>query len=233
MAVAGAFAGYHVSTGFFFPAAEPPTALQGVPDVRGVTMAEALQSLADSGLGLGGVDSVRHPEAPLGTVIGQRPLPGRTALPGADVTLAVSAGPAVRAIPDVTRMPGERAAAVLAAAGLAVLVDTVDSDLPAGQVIAIEPPPGDSLPVLGSLRILISNGPPTFAMPDLAGLTEGRAAVLLRSLGLAVGSVERRFSLLNQGAVFGQRPAPEVLVEHDRAVDLIVGVAPQPRVRRR
>ena len=233
VASAGAFAGYCVSTGFYFPAPEPPASLQGVPDLQGVVMAHALQSLADSGLVLGGIDSVLHPYAPRGTVIGQRPLPGRTAAPGAAVTLAVSSGPAVRAVPDVTRMPGERATAVLVAAGFAVLVDTVDSDNPAGQVIAIDPPPGDSLLLPGSLRILLSSGPPTFPMPDLAGMDEVRAAALLDSLGLVVGDVERRFSLLNQDAVFAQSPLPGALVERGRSVDLVVGESPRRRVRRR
>lgn len=233
VASSGGLAGYCVSTAFYFPAPDPPASLQGVPDLEGVVLAQAMRSLADSGLVVGGIDSVRHPLAPRGTVIGQRPLPGRTALPGAAVTLAVSSGSAVRAVPDVTRMPGERAAAVLAAAGFAVLVDTVDSDNPAGQVIAIDPPPGDSLPLLGSLRILLSSGPPTFPMPDLAGMDERRAAAVLDSLGLVVGGVERRFSLLNQGAVFGQSPPPETRVERGRSVDLVVGEIPRPRLRRR
>ena len=70
-------------------------------------------------------------------------------------------------------------------------------------------------------------------MPDLAGMDEVRAAALLDSLGLVVGDVERRFSLLNQDAVFAQSPLPGALVERGRSVDLVVGEAPRQRVRRR
>ncbi len=230
--LAGAIAGHQAAVFFFFPPRESPVALQEVPDFRGMTNAAAMQLVASSGLEARGLDPVHHPQAPRGTVIGQSPLPGRTALRGAGVRLAVSAGPLVRAVPDVTRLPGQRAADVLAAAGFAVLVDTVESLDPADRVIGIEPAPGDTLAVPSAIRLQVSSGPPTFAMPDLTGVDESRALALLDSLGLVVGEVERRFSLLNQGAVFGQAPPPGALTEHGGRVSLVVGEPPRRRARR-
>lgn len=223
LAGTGLAAGYGVSTIWLFPSPEPPPALQGVPDLRGSPIAGALALLVDSGLTAGGVDSIRHPAVPAGTVIGQDPLPGRTALPGAEVRVAMSIGPEVRSVPDVTRLRGERAVATLEAGGFVVQVDTVRSDSPAGQIVAIDPLPGTETAMPGSVRLQVSQGPPTFPMPSLLGYGEFEARSLLVALGLSVSEVDRRYSILNVNRVFGQNPAPNAEVRSGTRVRLVVG----------
>ena len=156
-------------------------------------------------------------------VIGQSPLPGRTALPRAPVRVTVSLGPDVRPVPDVTRLAGDRAAALLSESGFMVAVDTVESMAPAGRVIRIEPGPGTPVAIPGSVRMAVSLGPPTMPMPSLAGLSEQAAVGLLRSLGLIVSQIEYRYSILNVNAVFGQHPEPNSEIEQGAEVQLIVG----------
>lgn len=225
LAVVGGGAGYAVATLVLFPLPEAPSALRGVPDLRGRALPAVLAEVADSGLVVERVDSVRHPTAARGTVIGQSPLPGPTALPGASVRVTASLGPEVRNVPDVTRLPGERAAALLRAGGFRVQVDTVESGLPAGRVAGIDPQPGARLPIPADVRLRVSQGPPTFPMPDLTGASEAEALAVLDSLGLVLQEVDRRFSLLNVGAVFGQTPAPDLLVEAGAPVLIVVGEA--------
>lgn len=220
---AGLGTGYFVSTAFVFPSPEPPPGLQGVPDLRGISARQALAVLADSGLLRGRVDSVRHPVAPAGSVIGQSPLPGRTALPGAEVRVTMSLGPEIRRVPDVTRLRGVRATAALHAGGFVVRVDTVESDMPAGRVVAIDPAPGTEIAMPGNVRLEVSLGPPTFPMPELSGYGEYEARVLLNALGLVLKKVEKRFSILNINRVFGQHPEPDTEVQAGTAVRLIVG----------
>lgn len=220
---AGLGVGYLVSTGFFFRPAAAPPALQGVPETRGHTLGLATAALADSGLAVGRVDSIRHPRVPAGIVIGQSPLPGRTALPAAAVRVTVSLGPEVRSVPDVTRLPGSRAAAVLEQSGFVVAVDTVQATAPAGQVIRIEPEPGTLVAIPGDVRVAVSHGPPTVPMPALAGLNQAAAFNLLSALGLVVSEVDYRYSLLNVNLVFGQYPAPLTWVELGSEVRLVIG----------
>lgn len=229
-ALAGLGVGYVVATTVVFPTPEPPPALQGVPDLRGASLDEAVAVLADSGLVLASVDSVRHPHMDSGRVIGQSPLPGRTALPEAEVRITVSLGPEVRPVPDVTRLRGDRAAIVLSASGFAVTVDTVESQTPAGRVVAVEPPPETELALPGEVILQVSLGPPPFPMPDVVGLPEEDARELLASLGLVISEVESRLSLRNAGEVLDQSPLPDSTVELGSAVRLIVG---QPLRRRR
>ena len=219
----GLASGYLVATTFFFRPPPPPPALQGVPDLRGHPLSVAIAELADSGLTTSSVDSIHHPAVPGGIVIGQSPLPGRTATPRAPVRVTVSLGPDVRPVPDVTRLPGSRAAALLAESGFMVEVDTVESMAPAGRVIRIEPGPGTPLAIPGSVRMAVSLGPPTMPMPSLAGLSEPTAVNLLRSLGLTVSRIEYRYSLLNVNVVFGQYPDPNAQIEQGSEVQIIVG----------
>ncbi|MXW17843.1 MAG: PASTA domain-containing protein [Gemmatimonadetes bacterium] len=223
LAAIGLGSGYFVSTTWLFPSPEPPPAPQGVPDLRGSPLAGAMALLADSGLTAGRVDSIRHPLAPAGSVIGQNPLPGRTALPGAEVHVTMSMGPEIRSVPDVTRLRGERAAATLEAGGFLVQVDTVESQAPAGRIVAIDPPPGTETTMPGSVRLQVSQGPPTFPMPSLLGFGELEARSLLAALGLTVSEIDRRYSILNVNRVFGQNPAPSANVGAGTRVRLIVG----------
>lgn len=220
---AGLGAGYVVATSFFFRPPAAPPALQGVPELRGTPLGLATAMLSDSGLTVNRVDSVRHPAVPAGIVIGQSPLPGPTALPSAPVRVTVSMGPDVRPVPDVTRLLGSRAAAVLEESGFTVAVDTVQSTAPAGRVIGILPEPGTPVVIPGDVRLAVSLGPPTVPMPALAGLNQRAAANLLSALGLAVSEVDYRYSLLNVNLVFGQYPAPLTRVELGSEVRLIIG----------
>ena len=220
---AGLLAGYVVATFHFFPSPEPPPGLQGVPDVRRMPVEDAVALLRDSGLIVTLTDSVRHPVAPAGWVIGQSPLPGRTALPGAGVRLTRSLGPEVRSVPDVTRLRGARAAAALEAGGFQVEIDTVESDVRREWVVAIDPAPGTRIGIPATVRLSVSKGPPSFRMPTMAGLAQDQAQTLLSSMGLLVGSVERRYSVLNVGRVFAQWPVPGAQVRAGSSVRLIVG----------
>ncbi|MYJ17988.1 MAG: PASTA domain-containing protein, partial [Gemmatimonadetes bacterium] len=92
LAVAGAGLGlgYLVAVTLMFPVPDTPVEVQVVPDLRGQPVMLALSELADSGLVVGRVDSLRHPLVPAGTVMGQSPLPGPTALVNAPVRVTVS-----------------------------------------------------------------------------------------------------------------------------------------------
>ena len=221
--IGGVGIGYLVAVTVFFPPPEPPPGLQGVPDLRGVAFDDAVRVLADSGLVLARVDSVRHPTVDSGVVLGQRPLPGPTALPEAEVRITLSLGPEVRPVPDVTRMRGDRASLVLTASGFAVSVDTVDSMTPAGRVVSLEPAPETRVPLPGSVLLQVSRGPPPFPMPNVMGLDEEDARETLTALGLVISEVEERLSLRNPGEVLDQSPLPDSIVELGSAVRLTVG----------
>lgn len=215
--------GYLFSTRVLFPAAPPPEGLLGTPDVRGMSLTEAEAELTDAGLVTGRSDSIRHPAAPQGQVLGQSPLPGQLTLPGTEVQLTYSMGPELREVPDVLRFHADRARSVLEATGFAVTLDSVESREFRGTVVGLEPEPGSELALPGEVVVAVSLGPPLVAMPDLMGLPEVEALARLDSLQLVVPEVETRFRFgLDQGTVIEQEPPAETMVEQGSEVRVVV-----------
>ena len=117
-----------------------------VPDVTGMTEAEAKGTLEDAGLASASA-SQYDLTAPAGEVLAQLPEAGQEAVAGSPVGLLVSKGrPEVTvAVPDVAGMTADEATTTLADAALtAVLVEAYVADVPAGDVADQEPAPGRS-----------------------------------------------------------------------------------------
>jgi len=195
-----------------------------VPDLRGTTLAEARELLLGQRFELGWVDSIRHPRAPEGRVVGQSPLPGQLLEPGGTLELTLSLGPERRPVPDVTRLRADRALTVLQTTGFEVTVDSLEADEPEGRVVATEPAAGMEVTLPAEIRMRVSLGPPLVTLPELAGFTAERARALLDSLGLSVGEVESRFRFgFSQGEVVEQFPPAGEEVPRGSAVRLVVG----------
>jgi eukaryotic-like serine/threonine-protein kinase len=220
----GLAGGYLFSTRVLYPVPPPPGDLTSVPRLTGESLEEADRDLALAGLVRGVVDSLRHPTVPEGRILGQSPLPGQLSLVGDTVWLALSLGPERRAVPDVTRLRADRARTVLEAAGFTVVVDSVESTMPLGGVVAVVPPPGTETTIPREIRLSVSKGPAMVEVPLLLGMEEETASDLLVSLGLLVGEVETRFRFgRDQGLVVGQEPPAGTLVAEGSAVRLVVG----------
>lgn len=224
MVLLGGGSGYLFATRVLFPVPEGPDELVEVPALAGQTAPGARDVLQERRLVLGAVDSVRHPSAPAGTVIGQSPLSGQKALPGAEVRITVSQGADVRPLPEVLGLQADRARSLLEASGFAVEVDSVEAEEPRGSVIQQEPGGGTPVVVAGAVRLQVSLGPPLVEIPDLMGLPEEQAVETIRSLGLVVSEVRTAFRFgRDRGIVVEQEPSPGLQVDRGTAVVLVVG----------
>ena len=216
--------GYVAATEVVFPAPTPPPDLLGVPDLTRLDLADGEARARTVGLVLGAVDSLYHPSAPLGAILGQSPLPGQLALPGAVVELAISLGPEERAVPDVIGQRLERARILLGANGFSVAVDSVEGEEPAGEVVGLEPEAGTDVDLPFEVRLAISLGPPVVEMPLLLGRSEEEAILALDSLGLFVTEIEQNSPLgMEPGVVIEQDPPSASSVEVGSDVRLVIG----------
>ncbi|MEO6317221.1 MAG: PASTA domain-containing protein, partial [Acidimicrobiales bacterium] len=112
-----------------------------------------------------------------------------TELPkGSEVPLTVSKGPRPRDVP--TGLEGQTyeaaAAAVEAVQLTAVRLEDFSDDVPAGQVIALNPDSGTA-PRGSDVEIVVSIGPDLVAVPTVAGSTLEQAVAALEAAGFAVG----------------------------------------------
>jgi len=224
LSLTGLFIGYVMATRVVFPAPPTPTDLVPVPDLEGQTLAEVEGNLGDLGLVIGAVDSVKHPTFADGSVFGQSPLPGQWARAGAEVRLTLSSGRQEIRVPDLEGDPVEQAQTLLRAAGFTIEVDSVESSVPRGNVVTMDPSAGEAVEIPATIRLEVSLGPPMVAVPRLIGLSEEDATEQLEELGLLVSDVEVRFRFgLDQGKVIEQEPAPGREIEEGSSVRLVVG----------
>jgi beta-lactam-binding protein with PASTA domain len=218
------WAGFLVSTRLVFPAPPPPGDLTRVPNLSGEHLPDLSRVLSEAELVLGEVDSLRHPTIPQGVVLGQSPLPGQLSLVGNAVRVAVSMGAEERPVPDVMRLRADRAQIVLEATGFEVVVDSVESEIPRGSVVAMDPEAGTEATIPQEIFLTVSMGPPMVEMPLLLGLEEEQAMAIADSMGLVVAEVETRFRFgRDQGLVVEQEPPATTLVERGAAIRLVVG----------
>ena len=226
LALVGWFGGYLITTQFIFPTRPPPGYLFEVPDIRGGGLATARERLMGAGLILGEIDSLLHPSVPEALIIGQSPLPGQVLRPESQVRVTVSLGPQLRSVPDVLGLTEDRAQVVLASSGFLVSKDTVEADLPRGNVLEVFPPPDTVIPLPAEILMIVSTGPALVAMPLVLGLDREEALILLDSLGLMVSEIEEVFRFgRDQGVVVEQEPASEMELERGTEVRLKVGMS--------
>jgi len=225
--------GYTIATRVLFPLPPPAGDLTEVPDVRGLDGTEARRVLEAVGLNVVVADSFRHPAAVKGKVMGQCPLGGQLAVAGDTVRLTASLGPVRRPVPDVVRLSINSARNVLEASGFTVAVDSLEDDLPAGQVVEILPEAGTEVDLPMEVRIAMSTGPPLVAMPFLLGIEQATAEAMLDSLDLVVSEIITRFRFgRDQGRVVAQDPPADSLVLPGSQVSLVVGRRSGPRRNR-
>ena len=222
--LSGLGSGYIFSTKVWFPVPEPEQNVLKMTNVRDLDYKEAIEGIDDLGLHGLVADSLRHPTAIYGRVLGQNPLPGQLYSLGDTVELTVSLGPIRRSVPDVTRLHFETALPVLESSGFETVVDSLDADLPLGQVVELIPEPGTVVALPMEVRVAISKGPSLIAMPFLRGLEQERGEEIIDSLGLVVEEMTSIFRFgRDQGRIVEQRPQADSLIEPGSGVSIVVG----------
>ena len=222
---AASLAGY-LLTCAIYPAPILPREVS-VPQLRALPADDALAELR--GLALRGriTDTTRDPLVPAGAIVWQSPAP-ETILPeGAMVKLAVSSGPPMVTVPDVSQLDLELAHDVLQAAGLKVgVLDTIHGSEDFGTVLTVTPAAGSTAKLGLLIDLSISRGPATVRVPDLSGLPLDVARGRLVALGLRVGTLTHRTDG-KPGSVLGQSPASGEMMTRGSAVSLTIsGVTP-------
>jgi beta-lactam-binding protein with PASTA domain len=128
-----------------------------VPRLTGLKLAAA-KRLVDSVHLSARVQTVTS-DKPAGIVVSQSPAAGQTIAQGADVTLSVSNGSNIVAVPALRGLSVEKATAALANVGLTGQVIQVAAPEAAGTVIAQDPPRGQKVKRGSAVRINVSRGP--------------------------------------------------------------------------
>ena len=196
-----------------------------VPNVVGLTQANATAAIGAANLALGTVANATSPVVPAGSVISQEPVGGTTVPEGSVVDLVVSLGPAQVAVPNVVGQTQAAGTSAITAAGLVLgTVTNFNSDtVPSGQIMDQTPAAGTLVNEGSAVNLFVSIGPADVAVPNVVGQSELGAQATLAAAGLTVGSVTTQPSVtVPAGDVISQNPTAGTLVGAGTAVNLVV-----------
>lgn len=133
--------------------------------------------------------------------------------------------------PGVILLPQAQAERTLEQAGLEVAyTDPAFSEtVPAGQVLATEPSPGDRVLSEGTVTLTVSQGPERYEVPAVARMTEDQAqdALLERRLSFDE-SIERFSENVPEGQVIRTIPEIGTVMRPGGSVDLVVSKGRKP-----
>ena len=138
-----------------------------IPDVVGLSKADAEVALADAGLTLGEVTESYDESMTVGLVISQQPASADEVPERSSIALVLSKGREPRAIPDVVGKTQADATSALEAIGFVVQVKTADSEKAKGTVLSQDPKGGTELQPGSTVTITVSTGVALVKVPNV------------------------------------------------------------------
>ncbi len=135
-------------------------AMVEVPELYGITPAQAAGLLQEAGLELGAQSEDYSEEVPEGGIFYQDPAEGESVEAGSRVNVTVSLGPEQVEVPEVYGANLAEAQRLVGGAGLDSTVLEVESQEEAGTALYTDPPAGTLLDPGTTVTIFYSSGPP-------------------------------------------------------------------------
>ena len=165
-----------------------------VPNVVGMTQAEAMSAIKNAGLEWALADQpVESETVPAGSVVSTNPPGGSQVKSGSRVTAILSAGPASVSIPDNLKgMSPDEAKAAVEKLGLKwALSDqqVTSEDVEKGKIAKTNPSFGSKVKSGSTVTGYVSSGSEKVNVPDVSGMTQDQAREALTQKGLTVGNV--------------------------------------------
>ena len=186
----------------------PPGEQVTVPDVRGVTLEQAVAALESAQLRAGRIGEVETESSAPGTVIAQQPGSGASLGLGGTVDLTVARSPALTTVPSVAGLTEADALRRLRDAGLVpgARIRAPSDTLPSGTVIGTQPGPGTRVAVDTVVEVTISDGPERAGVRAVTNRPLAEAVARLRDQGFAVDVYEEASPAVAPGLVIRQVP---------------------------
>jgi eukaryotic-like serine/threonine-protein kinase len=192
-----------------------------IPDLSTLDLAQATTALRSTGLRRGAVRDRTSMTAPAGVVISWAPKDKRVP-PGTAIKLVVSTGKPMALVPAFgsSTTYGEMVADLKRLGFHTSELTSYSNTVPAGAVLATDPPTGAREVVGTTVTVTASLGPHLVTIPaSVVGLSPDQAARLLERIGLYVYETEG--SLFEP--VSGTQPAVGTAVLYGKSVVLITG----------
>lgn len=204
---------------------QPKKAL--VPDVIGEDVNFAVEALESAGFEAG-IEYQPSETVPDDKVVDQKPRGNKQALAGSVVTLIVSKGKPLVAVPDVRGYSQAVAANMLGKAGLVVgeITYSYSESYKKDEVISQDPKQGAEVEENSKINLVLNKGIETIYVPALIGMSRENAMKVLSDNGLRFAE-SLKYDEAEAGKVIGQHPPANTQVNKGSVVDIVVSKGPE------
>ncbi len=190
-----------------------------VPDVRGLSAADAAAEITGAGLTVGTSKQSFDDTVAAGKVTETDPAIGAEVKRDTTVDIVVSKGAKPVPLPDVVGRKAGAAKRILSGLGLDVSADSKFSEAVAkGEVISMSPKAGTVVSSGSRVSIVTSKGPPPVTVPNLIDSPKSRAISDLKRLGLKARVLEAEATPLDR--VYSQDPPAGTQIPKGSAVTI-------------
>jgi beta-lactam-binding protein with PASTA domain len=197
-----------------------------VPSLVGMSKQRALNRAGSLELKVDVVDRQHHPDIKRGGVVSQDPSNG-VLKEGMTIKVVLSSGPPRWQVPNVVGATLEAATVKLKASRFEVgEVERAYSIEPAGVVIE-QSGADEKLPIGTAISLVVSKGPQTLSVPDVAGATPSEAKKTLESAGFVVDLTTDYSETVEEGIVIGTAPAAGSASTEGSTIQVIVSAGPR------
>jgi YD repeat-containing protein len=199
-----------------------------VPNVVGLTQADAENAILTAGLTVGTVVLTHSDTVPEGTVMSQNPEGGAIANKGSPVNLVVSVVELVT-VPDVVLRPQSIAEQFLSLSFLTVgeIIPAISAEVEVGSVISQDPVAGAQVRRGTPVNLVVSRVAVT--VPAVVGMPQDQAEASLVTAGLISGAITSAASAtVPVGSVISQYPEAGSIVAQGSGVDLVISLGSAP-----
>ncbi|MFQ3675648.1 MAG: PASTA domain-containing protein [Endomicrobiia bacterium] len=183
---------------YLFPSIERKHFVVKTPDVRKISLTEAIAKLSSEGLNYNVIDEVEDEELIAGTVIYQLPLPKTNTRRGTEVALMVSKGVPTVYVPKLKNKTLDEAREILFQLGFSIgQIKEIESEevKQAGIVLDSYPPEGSSVKKGSIIELVVSQvatkKTEMVLVPNIVGKTLVEGQKILQSKGLRLGNVRK------------------------------------------
>ncbi|MGE5371876.1 MAG: Stk1 family PASTA domain-containing Ser/Thr kinase [Solirubrobacterales bacterium] len=203
-----------------------------VPNVTGLTIKEAAESLEDEKLKMEVRTEVNSTDVPVNHIVSQIPAANSKVKEGRTIQVTVSKGAEVVVVPDITGKSMEDASSILKEEGLSLgeVGKTEDPEIPEGQIASQSPQSGEKVKAGSEIDITVSAGKTAEnKMRNVVGmyLSEARTT-LVDGDGLTVEITKTDSESYFPGQVISQTPASGQSFTKGQKVSLVVSKGPGP-----
>lgn len=207
---------------------------QKVPNVVGMSQADATTSIEKAGFSVGTVSQENSSRVATGNIISQTPKGSTWARNGTRINLVVSSGeaaPAQVAIPNLSGMSEAEAQAALASANLTPKrgEDKHSSSVKEGMVCEQSPEAGTEVTAGSTVTYSLSLGPDTVSVPSVTNMSQADAVATLNGVGIEASATTEYDSNVSEGYVIRQNPTAGTKIEVGSTVTIVVSEGPDPR----